>query len=125
MSVTYSATATIFRSTLFGRNAFRQLAFTSKEATKEFAATVDLTTTPLPTFPILIAAPDITSIQFVGIQVTGGTALIRLTHSNTLYNNIDIPMSGTVIMSGVDLKQITVLGTPSGSAYVEVFGMGT
>lgn len=125
MSVTYSAAATVFRSTIFGRNAIRQLAFTSKDATKEFAAAVDLTTTPLPTFPILIAAPDITSIQFLGIQVTGGTALIRLTHNDVLYNNLDLPLSGTVIMSGIDLKQITVLGTPSGAAYIEFFGMGS
>lgn len=125
MSVTYSVSATLTRATQFDRNVFRTMGLTSGSATKEFSATADLTTIPLPTFPILVNTPDVTQINFLVIQVTGGTATVRLTQSNNLYNNIDLNLSGTTIMSGIELTQVTIIGTPTGSAYVELFGMGT
>lgn len=122
--VTYSVTATVTRSTQFGRNEFRRIGMTSGDAEKEFAAAVDLTVTPLPTFPILVLTPNIEEINFLCIQVTGGNeAIIRLSQSNQYYNNIDLKVSGTVIMSGVSLQQVTVMGC-SDSCYIEVFGMG-
>jgi hypothetical protein len=124
MSVTYSVTATITRATQFGRNVARTIGMTSGEANKEFAAAVDLTVDPLPTFPILVLTPNIDQINFLCIQVTGGEAKIRLSQSNEFYNNIDLLISGTAILSGISLQQIIVLGTPSGSCYIEVFGMG-
>ena len=124
MSVTYSVSATVTRATQFDRSEYRKFGLTSGTATKEFSATVDLTVVPLPQFPILINTPNVTSIQFVVIQVTGGTALVRLTQSNDLYNNIDLNLSGTAILSGITLSQITVLNTPTGSCYIEVFGVG-
>lgn len=124
MAVTYSVSATITRATQFDRNVFRTIGLTSGDARKEFSATVDLTTDPLPQFPILVNTPDVTKIRFVVIQVTGGTALVRLTQSNNLYNNIDLSLSGTTIMSGVELTQITILNTPTGSCFIEIFGMG-
>ena len=124
MSVTYSMSATITRATQFDRNVFRTIGLTSGDATKEFSATADLTTIPLPTFPILLNTPDVTTIKFLVIQVTGGTATIRLTQSNNLYNNIDLRLSGTTIMSGIEITQVTILGTPTGEGYIEIFGMG-
>ncbi len=126
MSVTYSMSATILRATQFDRNVLRTIGLTSgPTASKEFAGTVDLTVLPLPTFPILINTPNVTQINFLVIEVTGGTAVIRLTQSNNLYNNIDLNLSGTTIMSGIELTQITVLGTPTGSCFIEVFGLGS
>lgn len=122
--VTYAVTATVTRSTQFGRNEARKIGMTSGDANKEFAATVDLTVNPLPTFPILVLTPNITEINFVCIQVTGGEATIRLSQSNQYYNNIDLNISGTALLSGINLQQITVMGTSTGYAYIEVFGMG-
>lgn len=123
--ITYSVTATVNRSTQFGRTEFRKIGMTSgSEASKEFSQSIDLTVTPLPTFPLLINTVNITSIKFLGIQVTGGTALIRLTQSEQVYNNIDLPISGTLLLSGCDLSQVVVLGTPSGQCFIEIFGMG-
>ena len=122
--VTYSVTATVTRSTQFGRAEFRKVGMNSGEANKEFAAAVDLTVNPLPTFPILINTPNISRVKFLGIQVTGGTALVRLSQSEQVYNNIDLPISGTLLLSGCDLSQIVVLGTPSGQCFIEFFGMG-
>jgi hypothetical protein len=124
MSVTYSVSATLTRATQFDRNVFRTMGLTSGSATKEFSATADLTTIPLPTFPILVNTPDVTQINFLVIQVTGGTAKIRLTQANQTYNNIDLNLSGTTIMSGIELTQVTILGTPTGQCYIECFGMG-
>ena len=124
MSVTYSVSATITRATQFDRNVLRTLGMNSGDATKEFAGVADLTTIPLPSFPILINTPDVTKINFLVIVVTGGTATIRLTQSNNLYNNIDLQLSGTTIMSGIELSRVTVMGTSTGYCYVEVFGMG-
>lgn len=124
MSVTYSVSATITRATQFGRNIVRPIGMTSGDATKEFGDSVDLTTSPLPTFPILVLTPNITEINFLFIQVTGGTATIRLSQSNQFYNNIDLNISGTAVLSGLNLQQIVVIGTPTGSCYIEIFGMG-
>lgn len=124
MSVTLSVSATITRATQFDRNVLRTLGMNSGDASKEFAGVADLTTIPLPTFPILINTPDITKIKFLVIVVTGGTATIRLTQSNDMYNNIDLQLSGTTIMSGIELSRVTVMGTQTGYAYVELFGMG-
>ena len=122
--ITYSVTATVTRATQFDRNEFRKIGLTSGDASKEFSASVDLSVSPLPTFPILIATPNISTIKFLVIQVSGGEALIRLTHSSQVYNNIDLPVSGTVILSGIELSQVCVLGTPSGLCFIEAFGMG-
>jgi hypothetical protein len=122
--VTYAVTATVTRSTQFGRNEFRKIGMTSGGAEKEFSAGVDLTVDPLPTFPILVLTPNITEINFLCIQVTGGEATIRLSQSNQFYNNIDLKISGTALLSGISLQQITVMGTPTGTCYIEIFGMG-
>ena len=126
MGVTYSLSGTITRATQFDRKDFRRIAMTSgMTATKEFSASFDLTVPELPLFPLLVVTPDISSIKFLCVQVTGGIATIRLQHDSQQFNNIDLPVSGTLVMSGIDLKQVYVLGTPSGSCYIEVFGMGT
>jgi len=122
--VTYSVTATVTRATQFGRTEFRKVGMTSGDAEKEFSASVDLTVDPLPTFPILVLTPNIEEINFLCIQVTGGEATIRLSQSNQYYNNIDLKISGTALLSGISLQQITVMGTSTGTCYIEVFGMG-
>jgi hypothetical protein len=122
--ITYSVSATVTRATAFNRTEFRKMGMSSGEASREFSASVDLTVTPLPTFPILINTADITHIRFLGIQVTGGTALIRLSQSEQVYNNIDLPIEGSMLLSGCDLSQVVVLGTPSGQCFIEFFGMG-
>lgn len=122
--ITYSVKATVTRASRYNRTEFRTIGMNSGEAEKEFSASVDLTTTPLPTFPILINTPNISRIKFLGIQVTGGTALIRLSQSEQIYNNIDLPLEGTLLLSGCDLSQVVILGTPSGQCFIEVFGMG-
>lgn len=122
--VTYTLSGTIYRSTQFNRDEFRRVGLTSGAGKKEFSGSVDLTKTPLPQFPILINTPDVTQINFLVVQVTGGTVKVRLSQANQLYNNIDLNLSGTIIMSGIDLAQVTILSLEEGSAYVEVFGMG-
>ena len=125
MAVTYSVQATVFRSTNFDRETFRKLGLTSERAEDEFASSVDLSKIPLPTFPILIPTAAATTINFVGIVVTGGMVTIRLTTGNLNFNNIDLPLQGTLLMSGVELSQIVILGVVSGKPYVEVFGSGS
>lgn len=125
MAVVYSVSASINRATEFGKTLFRQIGMNSGSATKEFAQTIDLRVTPLPLFPILIVTSDITSVKFLYIQVTGGTATIRLTKNASIYNNIDLDVAGTLLLSGVSLSQITILGTPTESCYIEICGSGT
>ena len=124
--ITYSVSATVTRATQFNRTDFRKIGMTSGPvANKEFSGSVDLSVTPLPQLPILIVTTDMDTINFLGLQVTGGEVLIRLSHDGQVYNNIDLPVSGTLLMSGIQLKQVYVLGVISGAPFVEVFGMGS
>lgn len=125
MSVVYNVTANVTRSTAFGRDVFRgPIGLTSGTATKEFGQTIDLTKNPLPLFPILVVSSNITSVQFLMIQVTGGgIAKIRLTKDAPIYNTLDLDISGTLIMSGVNIQQITVLGVDT-NCLIECVGMG-
>lgn len=112
--ITYTATGQLVRATKFDRTTFRKFALTSgTSADKEFSSSVDLTKLPYPTFPLLILTPGIDTVKFLFIQVTGGTAVIRLTQkqTNSVANYIDLDVSGTVLMSGISLGQIAVIGT--------------
>lgn len=120
----YSVAATVFRATTKDRKEFRKLGMTSGDATKEFAATFDLTTLPLPTFPLVIPTPNITQITFLVIQATGGTATVRIAKSSFPFQTIDIDVKGTVLLSGVSLQSVLMLGSPTNGVYVEIWGMG-
>ena len=112
--ITYTATGQLVRATKFDRTTFRKIALTSGTAAdKEFYSSVDLTKLPYPTFPLLVLTPGIETVKFLFAQVTGGTAVIRLTQKQGYYlaKYIDLDLSGSLLMSGVSLAQIAVIGT--------------
>lgn len=119
MAVSYSVSATVNRSTIFSTNQIRILGLNSYTATNEFSQSIDLTGI-LPAFPIIINT-GCTTIKFLIIVITGGSVTLRLTKGGS---DLDLVAEGTLILSGVDLTNLSIRGTPSGSCYVEFLGMG-
>lgn len=214
MSTTLTASGSLIRSNQFTRNIYRQFALTSRDAHKVFESSIDLTQSPAPLYPLAVATQAATTINFLYIEVIGGTATIRLTKegaytgnpsvlevsneipigvidgsnnvftlehapientekiyvngnrklsgvgddylisSNSIvfnagsippvsativvdyfYNptanpiplnqqDLDINVSGTMVMSGIDINQIYIMGTPSNGCYVNIIGTG-
>lgn len=121
MAVTYSLQGTVFRSTNFDRETFRNLATSSGTSRDEFMCSVDLTDSTPPTLPLDIATPGITAISFLVVIVQGGQ--ITLTVKKGL-NTLDFNIQGLFVLSGADITGITIKALVSGSPFVEVFGMG-
>lgn len=128
MSVAISGTAAIYRSSNYDRFELRKIGLSGgSDALEEFASSLDFSDlTNLPNLPISIVTPGITSIKFLVIIVTGGTATVRLTTSaNAGLNSIDLPItSGTLILTGCDLTSVVLISTQN-KCYVEVYGSGS
>jgi hypothetical protein len=78
MGTTLSFVGTLFRSNVFEKLTLRKFAGTSRDSTKEFACTIDMSSSPSVTFPLAVPIQDITTIKFLYLTVIGGTAQIRL-----------------------------------------------
>lgn len=78
MSTTLSVQGTVYRSNVFDKYVLRKFGCSSGEANKEFAASIDLVSSPLPTFPYAISTQDVKKISFLFVQAIGGAATIRL-----------------------------------------------
>lgn len=111
--LTHTITGIYSRSTKFNKKTIKEIALTSGDAEKEFSCSIDLRQVPYPTFPLLVLTPNISVVNFLWIQVTGGTAVIRFTQKqpNNVTNYIDMDISASVVFSGVNLSQIAVIGT--------------
>lgn len=126
MAVTYSVTGTVYRSTNFDRAEFRKFGMTSHPGEDEFSSSMDLSVIPdPPIFPILIPTAAVTTINFLGISVTGGKVTVRLSKDAEVFNNIDLPVQGTLLLSGVELNQVLIIDVVSGKPFVEVWGSGS
>lgn len=125
MAISYSAVASLYRSTNKDRMEIKKLAFRS-DGKEEFASSVDFSdAAAVPNFPISVVSPNIQKIKFLGMCVTGGgTAKVRLISGNAVGQFIDINVTdGSVLMSGIELTNIIVIGV-EGLGYLECWGSG-
>ena len=125
MSVSYSAVASLYRSTNKDRMESRKLAFRS-DGKEEFSSAIDFSSaTDVPNLPMAVVSPNITTIKFLGMCCTGGgTAKVRLISGNAIGQFIDIDVTnGSVLMSGIELTNVIVIGV-EGLGYLECWGSG-
>lgn len=124
MATTFSVSGTLLRSNNFTRNIYRSLSMNSGAANKTFESSLDLSVSPAPVLPLQIPTVGITTINFLYIEVIGGSAVIRLSKTGDTPQDIDITVAGTVLLSGVDLNEIYVQETPTEGCYVNIIGTG-
>ena len=90
MGTTLSFEGTLYRSTAVDKFTIRKFGGTSRNALKEFATTIDLSSNPDLTFPIPVPITDISTIKFLYVSVLGGTAQIRLVKNGAYTNSPSI-----------------------------------
>jgi hypothetical protein len=125
MSVSYSAVATLYRSTNKDRFGIKKIGFRS-DGIEELQSSLDFSDAANPpNLPVNVVTPNINTITFLGIICTGGgTATVRITSGNNVGKYIDIPIcNGSILMSGVELKGVVVISV-EGLGYLEIFGSG-
>lgn len=125
MSISYSAAASLYRSTNKDRMEIRKLGFRS-DGKEEFSAAIDFSdATTTPNFPLSVVSPNIEKIKFLGMVSTGGgTITVRLISGNNVGKFIDIPLcNGSMLLSGTELTNVLVIST-EGLGYFECWGSG-
>ena len=125
MSVSYSAVASLYRSTNKDRMEIAKIGFRS-DGTEGFSTDIDFSdVTKQPNLPMSCVSPNINDIQFLSLICTGGgTATVRLTSGNNVGKYIDMDVTnGSFLMSGIHLTGIIVVAV-SGLGYLEIKGSG-
>lgn len=104
MGTTLSFDGALYRSSIFDKLTIRKIGGTSRSSTKEFSATIDLSSNPTLTFPISVPIMDISTIKFLYVSVVGGTCQIRLVKNGAYTNSPAL----------VRVPNERVAGTPDG-----------
>ena len=125
MSTSYTAVASLYRSTNKDRMEIAKIGFRS-DGTEGFATDVDFSdATNYPNLPMSCVSPNINDIQFLSLICTGGgTATVRLISGNNVGKFIDVPLTnGSLLLSGTHLTGVVVVAV-EGLGYLEVKGAG-
>jgi hypothetical protein len=125
MSVSYSAIASLFRSTNKDKMEIKKLAFRS-DGKEEFASSIDFSdAADVPNLPMAVVSPNITTIRFLCVTVTGGgTVTLRLISGNSVGMFIDVNVTdGNLLLSGIELTNVIVIAV-SGLGFCSIMGSG-
>jgi hypothetical protein len=125
MATTLSYQGVLYRSNVFDRKVLRNFAGSSGDANKEFGATLDLISSPLPAFPYAISTQDVKTISFLFLQVIGGAAVIRLVKDGYYTAALNTAfIAGEIPDANIDGVTFTIDHTPIPNT-VSVYDNGT